>query len=97
MPLPHPAYPSRADLRREAAVNNAYNAAMVANLSVRDALRGALTVLNLIDRDQHCMAPGYHFDDIREALAEMMPRVDDDSRIAALNEWARDRVEDAVS
>ena len=97
MSLPHPAYPSRMDLRREAAVNNAYNVAMAANLSVRDALRGALTVLNLIDRDQHCMAPGYHFDDIREALAEMMPRVDDDSRIAALNEWARDRVEDAVS
>ena len=97
MSLPHPAYPSRADLRREAAVNNAYNAAMVANLSVRDALRGALTVLNLIDRDQHCMAPGYDFDDIREALAEMMPRVDDGGRMIALSEWAWDRAEDAVS
>lgn len=90
----HPAYPTRADLRREREADERTAEVLGANAMVADILAGALAKLRAMRLDDiECMSRYGEWEDIMGVLSDMIPAVDDPKMRRAVADKAREAVE----
>lgn len=97
MPQDHPAYPTPAAVRARLDIACTAETARQTNAHVWAILTAALDHLRPLDLNTHSMIPGYDLSDVVTGLRDMLPRLDDPDQLAALDEWARDRVGECVA